>query len=93
MLFEVDINPGVSYENSAGISIDWVAAENKLNVTTSRSRTYWIVVWGSGKPHDWWNDWTGPGQGSYSDWTGAGQGFYSDWTWNRNPGPLIDKRG
>ena len=92
-VFEVDINPGVSYENSAGISIDWVAAENKLNVTTSRSRTYWIVVWGSGKPHDWWNDWTGPGQGSYSDWTGAGQGFYSDWTWNRNPGPLIDKRG
>ena len=40
----VDIKPEPSYENSAGLSIDWVAAESKLNIWSTRSQTYWVSV-------------------------------------------------
>ena len=40
----VEIWPETSYRDAAGLSIDWVAAENSLNIGTSRSQTYWIAV-------------------------------------------------
>ena len=76
----VEIWPETSYEDVAGLSIDWVAAENSLNIGSIRSQTYWAAVWGSGKPQTW--EWDG---------TGAGQGHYGDWTWVIGA-PLVDKR-
>ena len=39
----VEIWPETSYENSSGLSIDWVAAENRLNIGSTRSQTYWAM--------------------------------------------------
>ncbi len=61
----INIWPEPSYENIAGLSIDWVAAESRLNIGTSRSQTYWITV-GNKKNQepqddprsnpDWWDN-------------------------------------
>ena len=91
---KVEIWPETSYENSAGLSIDWVMSENNLNIRSTRSQTYWIAV-GNLAPKDW--EWaitqqesnsTNSSQENWNTWQewGWGPGNWSWWSWGWNWG-------
>jgi hypothetical protein len=85
----VEIWPETSYKEAAGLSIDWVAAENSLNIGTTKSQTYWAAYvstnwWGWHTPESTWEQ----NITNESTWV---ENIIDESTWPRTaPGAIIN---